>query len=262
MMLQIYGAKMNIYWVRFLRLILLFLIISYSYASNSNITIIAEDYKPLSYLESNEFKGPNIDVIKLMLKKLHITNEIKHLPWKRAYETTLETLNQGLISTTRTEERENSFKWVGPLSVKKFNIYALKSSNITIKSTDDFKNHSIGVERGTINEQMLLSRGMDDSKLSKVNYAKQNMGMLLKRRIKLWAISSSTFHETLVENKINSDLFEVVYTLNVAKQYIAFNINMPDEIIKLWQKTFDELINSGKIKEIFIKHNVSYLYTE
>lgn len=262
MMLQIYGAKMNIYWVRFLRLILSFLFISYSHASNTNITIIAEDYKPLSYLENNEFKGPNIDVLNLMLKKLHVKNKIKHLPWKRAYETILRDLNMGLISTTRTKEREDLFKWVGPLSVKKFNIYALKKSHIKINKLDDLKEFQIGVERGTINEQMLLSRGIADSSLSKVNYTKQNMGMLLRRRVQLWAVASSTFHETLGENKTDSDLFELVYTLKIAKQYIAFNINMPDEIIKLWQDTFDELLKSGKIKEIFEKHKVSYLYTE
>jgi len=261
-MLQIYGAKMNIYWVRFSRLILLFLFISYSSASNTNITIIAEDYKPLSYLENNVFKGPNIDVLKLMLEKLHVKNKIKHLPWKRAYETILQTLNKGLISTTRTSERENLFKWVGPLSVKKFNIYALKKSHIKINRVDDLKEFKIGVERGTINEQMLLSRGIADLSLSKVNYTRQNMGMLLKKRIQLWAVASSTFHETLGENETNSDLFEVVYTIKVAKQYIAFNINMPDDVIKLWQDTFDELLKSGKVKEIFEKHNVSYLYTE
>jgi len=261
-MLQIYGAKMNIYWVRFSRLILLFLFISYSSASNTNITIIAEDYKPLSYLKNSEFKGPNIDVLKLMLEKLHVKNKIKHLPWKRAYNTTLTTRNFGLISMTRTDEREDLFKWVGPLAVKKFNIYALKKSDININTVEDLKEFKIGVERGTINEQMLLSRGIAKTSLSKVNYTKQNMGMLLRNRIQLWAVASSTFYETLGENKTDSDLFEVVYTLKIAKLYIAFNINMPDVLIQQWQDTFDELIKSGKVKEIFEKHNVSYLYTE
>jgi len=98
--------------------------------------------------------------------------------------------------------------------------------------------------------------------LSRVNYPMQNLSMLLKKRIDLWSISSSTFHETLLEAHIDPHLLEVVYSLRKAKLYIAFNKNTRDDTINKWQKAYDDLYNSGQVKKIFKKHKVSYLYTK
>jgi len=235
------------------------LVSSLSYAS-SEITLITPDYRPLNYLDDGQLKGPSVDVVKLLQQKLNNKIPITLLPWSRGYMTTENTLNTALFSTTRTKERENLFKWVGPLAQKQFNIYALKSSNITINDFDEMKKYTVGVERSTINEQMLLSRGI--ANLSKVNYPNQNLSMLLKKRIDLWSISSSTFHETIAEDNVHPDELKLVYTLRKAKLYIAFNRNTTDTVINQWQDAYDELYSSGKVKKIFDKHNVSYLYIQ
>jgi len=225
-----------------------------------DITLITPDYRPLNYLHNGELKGPSIEIVKLLQKKLNLKEKIILLPWKRGYRTTENTINTALFSTTRTIEREDLFKWVGPLAQKQYNIYALKSSNIIIDNFSQIKNYTVGVERSTINEHMLRSRGI--SKFSKVNYPMQNLSMLLKKRIDLWSISSSTFHETLIEAHIDPNMLEVVYSLRKAKLYIAFNKDTADNTINEWQKAYDDLYDSGKVKEIFKKHKVSYLYTK
>jgi len=229
------------------------------YASDE-ITLISPDYRPLNYFHNGELKGPSIEIVKLLQEKLNLKKQITLLPWKRAYQKTQNTLNTALFSTTRTIERENLFKWVGPLAQKQYNIYALKSSNIIIDDFEQMNKYTVGVERSTINEHMLTSRGV--SSLSKVNYPMQNLSMLLKKRIDLWSISSSTFHETLLEAHIDPHLLEVVYSLRKAKLYIAFNKNTRDDTINKWQKAYDDLYNSGQVKKIFKKHKVSYLYTK
>ena len=247
---------------RFSRLVLLSTLAlwtSVSYGAE-HISFMTPDYRPLNYLHNGKLQGPSIEILQLLQKKLNNKEDITLLPWKRAYQNTQNTINTALFSTTRTIEREKLFKWVGPLAQKRFNIYALKSSNIIIDDFEQVKNYVVGVERSTINEQMLLSRGITN--LSIINYPMQNLSMLLKKRIDLWSISSSTFHETLLEAHIDPHLLEVVYALRKAKLYIAFNKKTPDEIINKWQKAYDELYESGKVKEIFKKHKVSYLYTK
>jgi len=244
---------------KFYFIILVLFSISTLYSSD-DISVILDDYRPLNYLENEKLKGPSVDVIKLLFKETNEKENIIFLPWKRGYNTAKTEEGFALASTTRTREREKLFKWVGPLATKKFIIYALKSSHIKVNKLDDLKHFTIGVERGTISEQMLLSRGI--SNLSKVTYPKQNMGMLLKKRIDLWSISSSTFHETIEKNNVSGSQFEALYVLNQAKLYIAFNKDTPDEKIDKWQDAYNLLIKSGKVKEIFEKHNVSYLYTE
>ncbi len=247
---------------RFIRRVLLLTLalgVSFSYASE-HISFMTPDYRPLNYLHNGELQGPSIEILQLLQKKLNNKEDITLLPWKRAYQNTQVTINTALFSTTRTKEREDLFKWVGPLAQKRFNIYALKSSNIKIDDFEQMKKYVVGVERSTINEHMLLSRGIIN--LSKVNYPMQNLSMILKKRIDLWSISSSTFYETLLASRLDPNDLEIVYTLRKAKLYIAFNKKTPDETIEKWQKAYDELYDSGKVKEIFKKHKVSYLYTK
>jgi len=240
-------------------IVIFFFSVPFLYASN-NVIVALDDYRPLNYLVEEKLQGPSVDIVKLLFNEINEKENIIYLPWKRGYETAQKKENFAVASTTRTKEREKLFKWVGPLAAKKFIIYALKDSHIKINTLEDLLKYSIGVERSTISEQMLLSRGITN--LSKVNYPKQNLGMLLLKRIDLWSISSSTFHETLKNEKVFSNQFESVYVLKQAKLYIAFNKNTPNEIIKKWQDAYDVLIKNGKIKEIFEKHNVSYLYTD
>jgi len=240
-------------------IILLLFFVSFLHSS-SNVTVALDDYRPLNYLIKGKLQGPSVDIVKLLFKEIQEKENVIYLPWKRGYETAQLKENFAVASTTRTREREKLFKWVGPLAAKKFVVYALKSSFIKIDSLADLNKYKIGVERSTISEQMLLSHGITN--LSKVQYPSQNMGMLLLKRIKLWSISSSTFHETLKKEKVSLTRFEPVYVLRQAKLYIAFNKNTADATIEKWQNAYDSLIKSGKIKEVFEKHKLSYLYTD
>jgi len=240
-------------------IVVLLFSVPFLYSSN-NVIVALDDYRPLNYLVEGKLQGPSVDIVKLLFKEMNEKETIIYLPWKRGYETAQIKENFALASTTRTKERENLFKWVGPLAAKKFIIYALKNSHIKIDSVEDLNKYKIGVERSTISEQMLLSRGITN--LSKVNYPSQNMGMLLLKRIDLWSISSSTFHGILKKENVPDSEFEAVYVLKEAKLYIAFNKDTPDETIKKWQDAYDSLLESGKIKEILEKHNLVYLYAK
>ena len=108
----------------------MFVIFTNSILAESNIRIIAEDYKPLSYLQEGKLIGPSVEILQLLMKKLKVQSSILIFPWLRGYLTTRDEPNTALFSTTRTKERESLFKWVGPLSQKEFSIFALKKSNI------------------------------------------------------------------------------------------------------------------------------------
>ena len=243
-----------------IKMFVIFVIFTNSILAESNIRIITENYKPLSYLQEGKLIGPSVEILQLLMKKLKVQSSILIFPWLRGYLTTRDEPNTALFSTTRTKERESLFKWVGPLSQKEFSIFALKKSNIKINNIDEIEKYLTGVERGSINEQLLLSRGILN--LSRVDYPKQNLNMLLWNRIELWSVSSSTFYETLLEQNINPQDIEKIYTIKHAKLFIAFNKETPDNIIKSWQSAFDELHFNGTIKEIFDKYNLSHLYVD
>jgi len=102
------------------------------------------------------------------------------------------------------------FKWVGPLAEKRFNMYALKKSNLEIKEIKEAADYIIGVENGTINEQLLLSRGLNN--LERVTTPKQNLLKLIYNRIDIWCVAASTFNKTVVELNIDPHEFEQIFT--------------------------------------------------
>ena len=230
------------------------------FAKEAIINLIAEDYKPLSYLENDSLNGPSADIVSILNRKLNYNQRIKVYPWKRGYFYVLNKKNTALFSTTRTEERESLFKWVGPLAEKRFNMYALKKSNLEIKEIKKAADYTIGVENGTINEQLLLSRGLNN--LERVTTPKQNLLKLLYNRIDIWCVSASTFSKTAAELNIDPHEFEQIFTVKKAKLYIAFSIDTPDRVITSWQTLYDELYKKGVIKEIYAKYKLDYLYPE
>ena len=66
-------------------LVYLFLLSVFALTLNAkNIAIVTEDYPPFEYLEKNEAKGINVDIVKEAFKRMGNSTEIKFIPWQRA----------------------------------------------------------------------------------------------------------------------------------------------------------------------------------
>jgi polar amino acid transport system substrate-binding protein len=74
--------------------------------------------------------------------------EFEVMPWSKAYEKAQADKETCLYSTARLENRENAFKWVGPIAVNKWGLYALDGFKPAIASLKDARPYRIGgVER-------------------------------------------------------------------------------------------------------------------
>lgn len=99
--------------------------------------IMTEEYPPFNFTEGGKLTGLSTEVVLQLAKNVGHPNDIEMLPWARAYG--LIQQNEGLIlfSMTRTEERENMFKWVGPVASNKWVFFAKKGSGVTLGSLAD-----------------------------------------------------------------------------------------------------------------------------
>lgn len=94
----------------------------------TNIILLTENYPPfnMSVNDKNFARGDNIDglstdIVREMFKRANVKYRLSlRFPWSRIYKLTLQKRNYGLFSTTRTEAREDLFKWVGPLVVNEW----------------------------------------------------------------------------------------------------------------------------------------------
>jgi len=161
--------------------------------SVDEMKIITENYPPYNYLDEGEMSGIAVDLMALMLKKNNskqTRRDIKLLPWARGYVTLLNEKNTCLFSTTRTEHRENLFKWVGPISPTTVSLIARKDRKISIRTIADIKKYRIGVIIDDIGEQLLMKSGVPKDDLDRVggiNVTLQSIRKLNLGRIDMWA---------------------------------------------------------------------------
>jgi ABC-type amino acid transport substrate-binding protein len=85
--------------------------------------------------------------------------DIKVQPWASGYVLAQEKKNTVLFSTTRTQTRENLFKWADPINPTRVSVVTKKDRNIKISSFDDFAAYKIGAARQDIGELLLKKNG-------------------------------------------------------------------------------------------------------
>jgi polar amino acid transport system substrate-binding protein len=220
-----------------------------------NLIYMCEDVPPSNYLDNGVLKGFSIELLKLLWKKMNIPEQqIKVVPWSRGYELLLSEKDTVLFSMTRTKEREKLFKWVGPIFTVKNVFLGLAGKNFKISSLDDVKKYKIGAIRDDVLEQKLLSSGFKRENIESVATLKQNFDKLNLGRIDLITHTKSTLNEFIKLENENPDKYKIYFVIGEQKNYYAFNNNISDDVIRLFQNALDGLKNEHK--ELLIKYNL------
>lgn len=219
--------------------------------------IMTEPWAPWQIEENGEVKGVAVDLLVLILERAGSNQnheDIKMVPWARGYRRTLEEQNTILFSTTRTDERENLFKWVGPIFTNTSYLMAKKSSNISINSVEEISNYTIGTVIDDVGEQNLLKLGVPLESMDRTSRSIANTQKLNAGRVDLISSDASLFESHMKELGLNGDDFEIVFTIDTREICYAFNIKTPDSVITEFQNIFDELIAEGVLEDLLKKY--------
>ena len=75
-------------------------------------------------MENGELKGYCVDILKAVWKNMGGSEQpILVLPWARGYAMVQKEPNHMLFAMARTPERENQFKWVGPIYYADYELF-------------------------------------------------------------------------------------------------------------------------------------------
>lgn len=245
-----------------LTLIVVFSVPSFVGAQSvDDIKFMTENYPPFNYSDNGKLQGISVDLIVAMLEKMNVKqsrDNIALVPWARGYQTALKKKDTCIFATTRTEEREKLFKWVGPISSTTISLVAKKEKNIKISSVEDIKAFSVGAVINDIGQELLVNAGIDSKKLDLlggINVIQQSIQKLNANRIDLFSYEENVFKWELKKNGFNLDDYVTVYTLKKGELYYAFNIETPDPLIQQFQSVLDELRQDGthqKILDVYL----------
>jgi polar amino acid transport system substrate-binding protein len=134
--------------------------------TDAGLRIITEDFPPFNYAGADgKAAGQATEVVNSILARLNQKAAIEILPWTEGYSLARAGPRIALYSTGRTDERENFFKWVGPIASVEYTLYARNSSGLQIYSLEAAKKAGrIGVVKDDVRHQFLQETGLKTSR--------------------------------------------------------------------------------------------------
>lgn len=211
--------------------------------------VITEDSGPGNRIENGKPAGYNVEVVREILKRVKHVDNIEIFPWARGYLMLQNDAGIALFSTTRTPEREQLFKWVGPTNVNNWVLYKKKGSILHVATLEDAKKvGAIGVLRDDAKQKYLLDQGFTN--VDPVNLGMQNAQKLRGGRIDLWFTGNLGFVAETEKAGIDMAEFAPVLVLRKNYLYIAMSKDTPDGTVHKWQAALDAMKKDGTYKAI------------
>ena len=218
------------------------------------LTFTTEEYPPLNYSfdEGQKIAGYATDLVREMLGRTGIDATITVFPWKRAYQMALVNRETCVYSTTRTEARENLFKWVGPVATDHWVVFAKAGSKIKITTLDDLKKLKVAAYQGDAKAIFLKSKGItpDEAVNEKLNARKLEAG-----RVDAWVSGSASGPWVARDQGIK---IKPIFAIQEVHMYLACNPAVSDNEIAIMNEaikaikadgTYDKFLKSYTLEQ-------------
>ena len=235
-----------------------------SSVARDELYFVTEEYPPYNYVEDGMIQGIGVDLLRGVIRRMDSTvssDNIRVLPWSRAYEIAQKENNTAIFATVRLPEREDLFKWAGPLGSERKVIFADTNSGIVITGPGDLDRYRIGVVRDDAAYTQLLALGVDPSNLVAMGTVPALLSLMEEGAIDLWCYGdlAGRYYARTVTG--DPSYYKVVYTLDSEDLYYAFNKNTSDETVGAFQGALDTLRYEPDATGITEYQRIVYRYT-
>lgn len=214
------------------------------------LILTTENAPPLNYSTDGgkTIVGSSTEVINELFKRAEIDFSNKMYPWARAIEMAHYDKNTCVYSTTRTEEREKSFLWVGPIAPNDWILFAKADSPITLDSLEAARAFKIGGYRGDAITLYLQSQKflIDEAGNDEQSVQKLNAG-----RVDLWA--AGVLGGPFIAAKMNVKV-KPLLSFKKAEMYLACNTSVPQVTIDKLNAALQTMIKDGTVDAINKKY--------
>jgi polar amino acid transport system substrate-binding protein len=210
--------------------------------TTDQLRIITEIYPPYNFIDKDyNITGQSTEIVQAIQEQVGNKSTIETMPLSEGLALAEKGPDIVIYSLNRTPQREDLFKWVGPIGSYEQAFYAKKGSNLQIHSLEDaMEVEKIGVYQGDAGAQFLASQGFKnlDESLTDVEALKK----LMNGKVQLWLGNKEGLALTAEEASVNVDNLELMPTVVIqADLYIAFSKDVPDSTVAAWQEALDKL---------------------
>lgn len=211
------------------------------------------DRPPFDMVSGSELAGLSTDILRTALARAGIAYRFGNYPSLRANEMALHGADNCTYSLIRTPEREDQFKWVGPLTHDAWVVFAKSDNPLRLKSIDDLKSYRIGVNRGEALQTLLENSGVKVDAVSFDQSDDTNLKRLLAGRIDFWATGLRRALFVAKSKGVAAALKQSLLLKNV-DIYLACNKSVSDTLIARLNGEIDAMREDGTIDRLDIYH--------
>ncbi|HEX8957732.1 MAG TPA: transporter substrate-binding domain-containing protein [Burkholderiaceae bacterium] len=211
-----------------------------------HLTLLTEEYPPFNMSDGNGgATGVSSEIVKVLMKDAQIEYSIAVVPWQRAVLRAHTVPGTCVFSMSRTPEREENYRWIGPLVANDWALFA-KSGGKSPKDIGEVKNASIGSYAGDAIVAYLQARGY------RVDIAQNddlNPHKLLAGHIDYWATGKLIGQYRLKQQNISG--IEPVLVFNRTDMYLACHPDSSPELVARLNRVLGEMNRRGELERIY-----------
>lgn len=216
------------------------------------VVLLTENFPPYNmavngknFAQEENIDGIAVDIVREMFKRAGVQYSLTlRFPWDRIYKLALEKPGYGVFVTARLPEREQLFKWVGPIGPDDWVLLAKGDSPLSLASLDEAKQYRIGAYKGDAISQYLTEKGVEHSTSLR---DQENARKLMSGQIDLWATGDPAGRYLAKQEGVSG--LRTVLRFDSAELYLALNKEMPDEIVAKLQAALDQMRAEGFVDE-------------
>ncbi|WP_231489691.1 substrate-binding periplasmic protein [Billgrantia saliphila] len=224
-------------------------------AGLEGLTFITEEYPPYNYQGDTRLEGISVEILERIFEETGTAlsrRDILYLPWARGYDTALSEPGTVLFSTTRTEQREALFQWVGPIATNRVTLIARRDSGIQLQDIQEVieGDYRIAAIREDVGAQRLQEAGVPPEQVQMAMSNVSALRMLERGRVDLWAYGEDVAFWLMQEHDLPITDYMPVLTISESDLYYALHRDTDPSLVERMQAALDRLRQQGVIGEL------------
>lgn len=213
-------------------------------ASAETLHLVTEEVAPINMAgaKPGEIRGISTDLVEKALAESHIPHDVTLQSWDSAYDTALHGRDSCVYSTSRTEERETLFKWVGPIVRDRWVLFG-RIDGPALTSLEDARGHTIAGHYDSASTRYLKEQGFEIDEIADFH---SNMKKVEARQLDYAASGLLAGAYAIARDKELGDVVPV-FAFKDIDLYMACNKSVPDKLVARLNAIFQRMSEDGTV---------------
>lgn len=213
--------------------------------SDTELLLVTHKIPPYSWPdEDGVMQGLTVEIADLLFESAGVAKRWRVMPQKRAYNYVKTTPNTCVFPSQRSQEREASYRWVSPILITQYAVFAHQDRSIRVRTLQDMQNYKVVTQLGSGIKEYLVEFGIDVIEVVK---PEQAMAMVSLGRSDLWA--TDILSKVHVQSPSKND-FGQQFIFFTSISAMACNRNVPEALIQHLQAHLSDLYKGQKVSKI------------